>query len=66
MTYIMIPIDPVLLHVIDEAADLMEISRDDLVQKILKLWEKNHTLPLHGTDHFCHMNHPRSDQTRQS
>ncbi|PKL60950.1 MAG: hypothetical protein CVV33_00035 [Methanomicrobiales archaeon HGW-Methanomicrobiales-4] len=53
LTEIRISADPMLLTMLDEAAGLMEIRREDLVMKILKLWEKNQTMPLHGTDILC-------------
>jgi len=59
---IRIPADPILITTLDETASLMEISRDDLVLKILKFWEKNQTLPLHGTDRLCHIDSSCSDK----
>lgn len=47
--------DPVLLTKIDEAASLMNITRSELVMKILRLWEKKQNLPLNGTDHLCNL-----------
>jgi len=55
-----------LLETLDEASSLMEISREELILKILKLWEKSQTLPLHGTDSLCRINPSLPDQVRQS
>lgn len=62
---IRIPKDPDLLKTLDESARLMEISRDELVMKILKLWEKNQTLPLHGTDLLCCIDNTVPGKTRR-
>jgi hypothetical protein len=61
LSEIRISIDPLLLKTLDEASGLMEISREELILKILKLWEKSQTLPLHGSDSLCRIDISSSD-----
>ena len=44
---------PQLLITLEAAASLMEISKEDLILKVLTRWEKDQTLPLHGEDRLC-------------
>jgi hypothetical protein len=48
----MVP-DARLLDMLDHSARFMQISREDLVLKILKVWEKKNTLPLRGKNGLC-------------
>ncbi len=52
---IVVPVQVSLLMAIDSAAGLMEISREEMIQKILTRWEREQTLPLHGEDKLCNL-----------
>lgn len=45
--------DSTLFSMITDSAQYMQISREELVLKILKFWQKNNTLPLEHTDRLC-------------
>lgn len=52
---ITIAASPSLVETLDAAAELMEMSREDVVMKILTRWEKEQRLPLHGQDKLCNI-----------
>ena len=52
---ITIAVSTSLVETLDAAAELMEMSREDMVMKILTRWEKEQNLPLHGTDKLCNI-----------
>jgi hypothetical protein len=52
---ITIAVSPSLAETLDAAAELMEMSREDMVMKILIRWEKEQRLPLHGKDMLCNI-----------
>ncbi len=56
--YIPVPIQ--LLATLDAAAGLMEISREEMILKILTRWKREQTLPLYGEDKLCSLK-PGSD-----
>jgi uncharacterized membrane protein len=57
-----IPSNKSLISSLHDTSDLMGISREELILKILTLWEKNQTLPLHGSDSLCNLSSPKDNK----
>lgn len=53
ITQITIIPDYSLFTLLNQSAEYMQITKEELVLKILKVWEKNNHLPLQGKDRLC-------------
>jgi hypothetical protein len=54
--------DPVLLGKIDQAAELMGLSRSEFVLHVLRFWEKTQNMPLNGHNRLCALEPDRTGE----